>query len=145
MLTSIHVCHLPIDAEESSIVAVGAEGIGTGDGILPGDEGEGRLVEVAVGAAQEVAREETVVGRAVTVEIVDGTAQQGVARDRLIGQVLTPGLGQSLTVLRFLTPCAGGEEKEGKDDVREEGNTSVRDKKVVQKVGNLRLFLYLCK
>ncbi|MBR6867431.1 MAG: hypothetical protein IKN02_04285, partial [Prevotella sp.] len=24
-------------------------------------------------------------------------------------------------------------------------NTSVRDKKVVQKVGNLRLFLYLCK
>jgi len=28
---------------------------------------------------------------------------------------------------------------------REQIHTSVRDKKVVQKVGNLRLFLYLCK
>ena len=41
MLSVVHICHLPIDAEEGGIVAVGTEGVGTGDGILPGDEGEG--------------------------------------------------------------------------------------------------------
>ena len=56
ILIIIYISHLSIYTEKGGIVAVGRGRVGSSDGILPGEEGDGGFVKVAVDAAEGVER-----------------------------------------------------------------------------------------
>ncbi len=77
-LAEIDTCHLTIDAEEGGEVAVGGGGVGGSDAPLPGQQGDGGVVEVAVDAAEGIVGAQSVVGCAVAVVVLDHPQQGGV-------------------------------------------------------------------
>ena len=116
ILSEIYLCHLPIDTEECGVVTVGAEGVGTGDGVLPCDDGKGCLMEVTVGTAEKVAGAETLVGGAVAIVIIHGLAQEGVGGEGYVVLVLLLGFTDNLFHPRPL-PCAAHEEGKKKESI----------------------------
>lgn len=81
---------MSIDADESSIVAVGGSGVGMVDGVVEAFKGLGRLAHILIGTAQQVVGQHGIVSIA-TIVIVDEDALQGVGSEDGVGFV--PGLG----------------------------------------------------
>ena len=91
ILPKIDACHLTIDAEEGGEVAVGGGGVGGSDAPLPGQQGDGSVVEVTIDAAEGIVGAQSVVGCAVAVVVLHHLQQGGVGGEGDVVAVLLQG------------------------------------------------------